>query len=57
MAKMRVVEEVIIINYLKATGLNRPFISFGEYQLVTSDLYFRAKNIFFKSVLICVICG
>jgi len=33
MAKMEVNEETIIINYLKATGLNRAFINFGEYQL------------------------
>ena len=33
MAKMGVNEEAIIINYLKATGLNRAFINFGEYQL------------------------
>ena len=33
MAKMGVNEEAIIINYLKATGLNRAFIHLGEYQL------------------------
>ena len=33
MAKMGVNEETININYLKATGLSRAFLNFGEYQL------------------------
>jgi len=33
MAIMGVDEETIIINYLKATGLNRAFINFGDHQL------------------------
>ena len=54
---MGVNEEAIIINYLKAIGLNRALSTLANINCVTSDLYFRAKNVFFKSVLICVICG
>ncbi|SPF36627.1 hypothetical protein SBF1_1650012 [Candidatus Desulfosporosinus infrequens] len=52
---MGVGEETIIINYLKATGLNRAFINFVEYQLRYKAIYIlELKMYFLKSVLICV---
>ena len=46
MAKIGVNEKTIIINYLKATGLNRAFINFGDHQLRYKRFVGKSQNVF-----------